>query len=84
MQCGREPGGENTEKGICPVALPNHLDRINHGTNGGRVCWAMDHNLCESRFHDSHIQRLENCFRCSFLNDVHDEESHNFILLPKS
>ncbi|HEX7481344.1 MAG TPA: hypothetical protein VF331_26310 [Polyangiales bacterium] len=45
--CGREPGGKaEGALGECPAACAHELDGINHGRNGGRVCWGVAGTLC--------------------------------------
>ena len=46
-QCGRQVGGAKAAQlGVCPAATETRLDRMHHGVNGGRACWAVAGTLC--------------------------------------
>ena len=82
-KCGRQPGGDKAvELGECPAALPNIHDGINRGLHGGRVCWAIAGTLCGGKPQGSGVEKIMDCLNCSFLKQVNDDESRDFILLP--
>ena len=50
MDCGREPSGSLVaELGVCPAATDVTHDGMNHGHNGGRICWVVAGTLCDGR-----------------------------------
>lgn len=75
MKCGREPGGENTEKfGVCPVATKEIADGLNGGINAGRICWVVAENRCMCNTKSSHFHGKDYCFQCQFRYKVLMEE----------
>ncbi|MEW6051912.1 MAG: two-CW domain-containing protein [Candidatus Zixiibacteriota bacterium] len=83
MNCGREPGGENADQlGICPVSTSKIHDGINHGTNAGRVCWAVTGTLCGGKVQGSFAVKFGNCLKCPVFKQVTVEEERSFVLLP--
>ena len=74
-QCGREPGGEKIgELGVCPVPRENSLNGIHEGQGAGRACWAVAGSLCGGKVQGSFATKLNNCWRCDFMNAVKKEE----------
>jgi hypothetical protein len=72
-KCGREPGGAMAgELGVCPVTIATFANGLNRGTNGGRICWAINGSF------DKHAGR---CIRCDFFNLLEQEEAEDRIPL---
>jgi hypothetical protein len=73
--CGRWVGGPKAvELGVCPVTTYQQLDGAHGGTNAGRVCWVVAGSLCGGKVQGSYAQKLNNCWRCDFMNFVKKEE----------
>jgi len=81
-KCGRQPGGHNAaELGICPAATLRELDGAHEGKNAGRSCWVVVGSLCGGKVQGTYAQKLNNCWRCEFMNIVKLEEeptTHGF------
>ena len=78
--CGREPGGSKAiVLGICPASTEKKLDGINHGSNGGRACWALAGTLCGGKVQGSYAVKLANCMNCQFYKDVQQEEKKELV-----
>lgn len=74
-KCGRQPGGSKaSELGICPVTMYAELDGAHDGKNAGRACWAIAGSLCGGKIQGTYAQKLNNCWRCDFMNLVKKEE----------
>jgi hypothetical protein len=74
--CGRQPGGHKAQElGICPVTTLQDLDGAHGGRNGGRACWAIAGSLCGGKVQGTYAQKLDNCWRCDFMNAVKKEEA---------
>ncbi len=79
-KCGREPGGANVSSlGICPAAVEKRTDRLNHGKNGGRSCWALTGTLCGGAVQGTFAMKLSNCLQCEFYKSVAVEEGGGFV-----
>jgi hypothetical protein len=74
-KCGRQPGGQKVQElGICPVTTYHQLDGTHDGKNAGRACWAIAGSLCGGKIQGTYAQKLDNCWRCDFMNSVKKEE----------
>ena len=74
-KCGRQPGGPKAlELGICPVTTYRELHGAHGGENAGRACWAIAGSLCGGKLQGTYAQKLNNCWRCDFMNSVKREE----------
>ena len=74
-KCGRQPGGHKAEElGICPATTHEALDSTHEGKNAGRACWAIAGSLCGGKIQGTYAQKLNNCWRCEFMNMVKREE----------
>jgi hypothetical protein len=74
-KCGRQPGGHNEHQlGTCPVTTYQQLDGVHDGKNAGRACWAIAGSLCGGKIQGTYAQKLFNCWRCDFMNQVKKEE----------
>jgi hypothetical protein len=74
-KCGREPGGERAaELGVCPAASAFAIDGLNHGVNGGRVCWSVAGTLCGGQVQGTFGAKLATCAACDFFAHVLCEE----------
>ena len=74
--CGRQPGGPKvSELGVCAAAADVRVNGLNHGTNGGRVCWAVSGTLCGGKVQGTYAAKLNNCMNCEFYLLVRKEEA---------
>jgi hypothetical protein len=74
-KCGRQPGGAKAaELGICPAAIEKRTNTLNHGVNGGRVCWLVAGTLCGGVVQGTFAAKLANCLKCEFYQSVGKEE----------
>lgn len=74
-KCGRQPGGPKAQElGICPVTTYADLNGAHDGRNAGRACWAIAGSLCGGKIQGTYAQKLNNCWRCDFMNLVKKEE----------
>lgn len=81
MGCGREPGGVNAARGVCPAALPGAHAGANGGAVRGRCCWAVADVVCPSLADIvGKGPRLKVCLDCPFFAQVADEEARDFDL----
>jgi len=82
--CGRQPGGHNTEElGICPVPLATGAHGINGGINAGRSCWAIKGSRCDGKINGTISEKLGKCMQCDFYAKVRHEEGPNFQSLKE-
>jgi signal transduction histidine kinase len=79
--CGREPGGKASEKGACPSATDATADSVNHGKNGGRICWAIAGTMCFGRRQPSVPRKRALCQLCPFFRRVQQEEGACFQMI---
>jgi len=78
-KCGREPGGAKVaELGVCAAATVAAVNGCNNGKNGGRSCWAIAGTLCGGKVQGSFAEKLGNCLKCEFYQQVGAEEGSNF------
>jgi rhodanese-related sulfurtransferase len=70
--CGREPGGKNTEMGICKAAVDEHFDGINGGKCAGRMCWTVPGTLCRGTHQSNTIEKYVTCQECPFFKEIYD------------
>ena len=74
-RCGREPGGSKAEElGVCPVTTDADLSGGHGGRNAGRACWIVAGSLCGGKIQGTYAKKLNNCWRCEFMNLVKKEE----------
>jgi hypothetical protein len=74
-KCGRQPGGHKVaDLGICPASVDQALNGAHGGKNGGRSCWVIVGSLCGGKIQGTYAQKLNNCWRCDFMNRVKKEE----------
>jgi hypothetical protein len=74
-KCGRQPGGAKAaELGVCPVTTYTDLDGAHGGQNAGRACWVIAGSLCGGKIQGTYALKLNNCWRCDFMNAVKREE----------
>ena len=75
MKCGREIGGDKTDKlGVCPVAAETSANGLSGGINGGRICWIIAENCNNGDIQCSDLHRKSSCFACEFRYKVTMEE----------
>lgn len=87
IRCGREPGGSNVRTlGICPAATAERLHGVNHGTNGGRACWAVPEERKMGILEEVRPGpwKVVLCLRCPFYRRVESEEGAAFAPLTEA
>lgn len=77
-KCGREHGGINAGKGVCPAASEESLDGEHGGKNAGRACWIVEGTLCDNEVQGTFTQKIDFCFSCEFYKLVKKEEHPKF------
>jgi hypothetical protein len=84
-KCDRGPNGIKRDYlGACPAAKDIETHRLNNGTNGGRMCWAVAGTLCGDRPQGIYAQKIENCIHCDFYKLVREQEGESFeFMTPK-
>jgi hypothetical protein len=78
-QCGREPGGANSQFGSCPAASEKKLDKVHGGKNAGRSCWVVAGTLCNGEVQGTFAKKYSGCEKCDFYNKVWKEEQGSYI-----
>jgi len=82
--CGRGPGGSKVaELGVCPAATDTSFDGLNHGKNGGRICWAVAGTLCGGKVQGSFTDKQLSCMSCDVYLKIKEEEGSGFVMLKK-
>ena len=82
MKCGRESGGSKAdEMGECPASLDTSSDGMNHGKNGGRICWAIAGTYCGCDVQGDFAQKKVSCMDCVVFEQIRDEEKAYFTLM---
>ncbi len=85
LQCGREPGGVNTDElGVCPAAEAGEYDGVNEGLNAGRFCWVVAGTLCHGEIMGTFAQKALNCMKCEFYGQVVQERRAEGLILNPS
>ena len=79
-KCGREIDGINIhELGVCPASIEARVNKLNHGVNAGRTCWAVSGTLCGGKVCGTFAVKLANCINnCDFYSLVEQEEGPYF------
>ncbi len=67
-------GPRSIELGVCPVTTDQSLEGVHQGSKAGRACWVVAGSLCGGRIQGTYAQKLSNCWRCDFMNQVKKEE----------
>lgn len=79
QKCGREPGGQTSEKhGVCPATVNTATHGINDGINGGRACWIIEGTQCEGERQGSYAQKIGKCMKCDFYATVRQEQGEKY------
>ncbi len=73
-KCGREKAGARE---VCPAANETKAHRVNGGTNGGRVCWAIAGTYCRGQVQRTYAQKVDSCLMCEFRMKVRKEEGYD-------
>jgi hypothetical protein len=82
--CGRELNGSKVDElGVCPAYEEKKLDGVHSGMNAGRCCWVVAGTMCRGKVEGTFAQKEKNCLHCDFYNLVYEEESDNFLYMPK-
>ena len=79
-KCGREPGGVNISKGICPAAVDSDFNGIHQGKNAGRSCWAIASTLCDNKQQHDYKEKYTECLHCDFYKLVQKQEIPSFMV----
>lgn len=80
--CKRGSGGERAAgSGMCRASLDASAEGINHGKNGGRICWAISGTFSGEKIDGLFAKKLLSCRSCKFFKSVKNEEGGNFSLL---
>ena len=80
MNCGRQPGGHRVdEMGVCPVAIDMTHYGKNRGLFAGRYCWKVVGTLCENKVQTSYAEKMRDCAKCKFFQQVKVEEGDEFV-----
>ncbi|HEY9245951.1 MAG TPA: hypothetical protein VIO11_03800 [Candidatus Methanoperedens sp.] len=75
LKCGRELGGKKASRlGLCPVSINISTDGLNHGKNGGRICWAISGTYCRKKIEGTFAKKQLSCRSCIFYKKVMEEE----------
>ncbi len=85
-QCRRHPGGYlSLQQGVCPASTEEEFNGVNHGINGGRICWAISGSFRESEPTCQILENIDNCIECDFFVKVNRCEgiSGMFVFHPK-
>lgn len=72
-KCGREPGGQNVQDGVCPAATFTLGDGFCGGKNGGRACVYITGTFCDSKLQGTHREKEKDCQVCEFYNMLKSE-----------
>ena len=81
-KCGREPGGENTQKlGVCRAAIESKFNNINNGKNSGRYCWKVKVSEDNHNSSNKTLSAIMTCIECDFFMKVKSEEQDKFNFL---
>ena len=81
-KCGRHPGNSKVDElGVCPSYIDTTADGLNHGKNGGRICWAVSGTFCGGVVQATFAKKRLTCLSCDFYQKVSTEEGRKFYLL---
>ena len=81
-KCGRESGGPHVhDLGECSAATAKEADGMNHGVNGGRICWAVSGTLCGGEVQGTFAEKQATCITCEVFSTVRKEEGPEFRML---
>ncbi len=84
-KCGRASGGGNClELGVCPAASEQPCDGMNHGKNGGRICWAVAGTFCGGKPQGMFVNKQPSCMSCEVFKQIKAEEGTDFSLMKKA
>ncbi len=79
MNCGREPGGpKEKDLGVCAAATNFTYNGKNGGKGAGRYCWKVAGTLCGGKVQGSFVDKMSNCSKCKFFQQVRTEEATVF------
>jgi hypothetical protein len=56
------------------VPVDASLAGAHGGLNAGRACWVVAGSLCGGKVQGTYASKLNNCWRCEFMNKVKQEE----------
>jgi len=77
--CERLPEGiKISECGVCTAYTYSQTDGMNHGKNGGRICWAIAGTLSGGEPTGSFVPKVIICMNCDFYKKVQEEEGKDF------
>ena len=78
-QCGREPGGNRNDLGVCPAAREKRLHGANNGINAGRACWVIAGTVCNGTIQGTYAKKYDTCEQCDFFRLVKAEEGREYV-----
>lgn len=78
MNCGRD-GSKGYD--VCPAKTETMAHRLNRGTNGGRICWAVSSTCCHGKLQGTYAEKVLICSDCDFRRTVEEEEWPSFQLI---
>ena len=79
MNCGREVDGSMVKSlGNCPAFTFTSFQGTNNGFHSGRYCWYVAGTYSKTEPKCSHLHKIEDCSKCSFLKLVKNEEGAMF------
>ena len=77
-KCGRKQSWTSTNcSDVCAASTEERFDQMNHGMNGGRVCWLIKQMAAERK--DKGFGMMH-CCRCDFFHLVAKQEGSNFFV----
>ena len=65
----------------CPAHTALHLDGVNEGERGGRICWAVAGTFCGGVVQVTFAEKQTSCMACDFFKTVRAEQAGNFSIL---
>jgi hypothetical protein len=84
MECGREPGGSNSEVlGICPASTELRFDGINDSNFAGRFYWQVAGTFCDTVVQGTFAAKIKDCLKCPFFLIVVRQEGKSLIFIKE-
>lgn len=81
-KCGRESGGSKADElGVCLATSDTSSNGLNHGKNGGRICWAVVGTFRGSNVQCEFAQKEASCMSCEVFKQIKTEEGAEFALM---
>ena len=64
----------------CPVHSATLYDGINHGKNGGRLCWFISGTFCGNVVQGTFAKKKLSCATCEVYKSIREEEKAEFLI----